>query len=577
MDLAVRFVGQRERHVIVPDRSLTVVNHVPDVDIRLAALEVKEDIGASAQIELEREGRMAAHIQLSGHVAGQVRRCTRLIDSRELQPVEAAERRVVRRERHIVRTEADLMQAVVDRSLDGDARRLAEGDGDNRLIQCDRVRRGDMDLFLADDLAVVLHLRGDLALGAVGHEDAVCDGAHAVFLDRPFHIGGNVDLGADRIRAERIERHGAAGGVVIIVAADGRIREHTVSGGVGDDQDGGGGRTLAAVGQGAVDLQILAGALRAEGGRSAAVTVAGIDAAHSDHVFRHFIHGEAGGIRGLLAVGHGHDKGAVRSDADEGSRCDAAAVILAELVDRIAVRVGLDEPCPRGDRILLPAGHRIGDAAHLDLGDVVGPGFAGDGMLVIVDDKRGVRGAHITEPALAVLIIIAVAHVPAQRLADVLGMLLIVVRGVPAQHRVGRGNDVAVAQLLCVQSLLGSDLNAEITQRRIHALVAGNDVIVVVLQINIHRVDDLASGSLLIVDDDFLFLDAGSELPASFRDQLVVVTIRCVFIVVKIRMGAQRENAGEHDDDKQHCQSLGRSVFDHLFSPFRFLGEALSM
>ena len=304
MDLAVRFVGQRERHVIVLDRALAVVDHVPDVNVRLAALEVKEDIGASAEIELEVNGRIGAHIQRGRHIAGQVRRSARLIDSRELQPDEAAERSVVRNERNVVRAEADLMQAVVDRSLDGDVRRLAEGDGDNRLIQRDRIRRGDGDLLFTHDLIVVDHLHGHVALGAVGREDAVFDGTHALFLERPLGVGGNVDLGADRVSAECIKRHGAAGGVVIIVAGDGGVGKHAVSRSVGDDEDGVGGRTLAAVGQGAVDLQILAGTLRAEGGGSAAVAVAGVDAPHTDHVVRHLIHGEASGERSLISVGH---------------------------------------------------------------------------------------------------------------------------------------------------------------------------------------------------------------------------------------------------------------------------------
>ena len=558
VNLAVRLVSQRERHVVVPDRALSVIDDIPDIDVGLTAFETEEDVRASAEVELEGRGRMAAQIQRRGHVAGQIRRRVRLIDRRKVQPVEAAERRVIRLERNVVRTEADLMQAVVDRRLDGDHGRLAEGDGDNRLVKADRVRCGDMDLFLADDLVVVQHLRGHFALGAVGGEDAVFNGAHALFLDAPLRIGGDVDLGADRVRTERGERHGAVGGVVIIVAGDGGVCKHTVSGGIGDDEDGVGGRTLAAVGEGAVDLQILAGALRAEGGGSAAVTVAGINAALPDHVIRHLIHREAGGIRGLLTVGNGHNKGAVRFYTDKGSRRDASTVILAELVDRISVLVGLDKPCPRGNGVLLPAGHRIGDATHLDLGDAVRSRFTGDGMLIIVYDKHGVSWFHIAERTLAVFVVIAVAHVPAQRLTDILRMLLVVVRGIPAEHRVGRGDDVAVAQLLCGQSLRGSDLGAEITQRRVHALVAGNDVVVVMLHINVHRVDNLSSRALIIVDHDFCLFNAGRELPASLGNQFVVVIARCVFIVVQLCECPHREHAHKHNDNQQQCQALGQ-------------------
>ena len=129
-------------------------------------------------------------------------------------------------------------------------------------------------------------------------------------------------------------------------------------------------------------------------------------------------------------------------------------MICSVLVDRIAVFIGLDEPCPCGDRVLLPACHWISDAAHLDLGNVVGSGLAGDWVLVVIDDKHGIRGVHIAETTLAVLIVIAIAHIPAQRLTDILRMLLIIVRGIPAEHCVRRGNNVAIAQFLCVQSLL---------------------------------------------------------------------------------------------------------------------------
>ena len=249
MHLAVCFVGQRKRHIIIPRSSLSVVDHIPDVDIRLATLEVKEDVRASAQIELEREGRVAAHIQRGGHVAGKVCRCARLVDSSKIQTDKAAERGVICDKCHVVLAQADLVKPVVDRSLDRNARRLSERNGDDRLIQRDRLGCRDGDLLLADDLAIILHLHGDIALGSVRSEDTVFDSSHALFFDCPLGIGGNVNLGADRIRAECIKGHGAAGGVVIIIAGDGGVREHTVSGGIGDDEDGVGSRALAAVGQ----------------------------------------------------------------------------------------------------------------------------------------------------------------------------------------------------------------------------------------------------------------------------------------------------------------------------------------
>ena len=85
------------------------------------------------------------------------------------------------------------------------------------------------------------------------------------------------------------------------------------------------------------------------------------------------------------------------------------------------------------------------------------------------------------------------------------------------------------------------------------------------LQINIHRVDDLASRALIIVDDDFLFLDARRKLPASLGDQLVIV-FRCgVLVVAEIGERAQRKQTRDHNNYKQHRQVSGQTVLVHLF------------
>ena len=249
MNLAVFFVRQGKRHVVIPDRALPVVDDVPDVHVGLTTLKVKEHVRASAQLELEVQSGIAAHVQGGGHIAGDVFGSILLVHRREAQTVEAAQGRVVCGKADVIGAKANLMQAVIDCCLYGDYSCPAERDCNNGLVKGNRVGSGDIDFFLTYDFAVVLHLHGRFTLGAVRGKYAVKDSAHSFFFDRPFHIIRNGNLVADCIRAKRREGHCATRAIIIIIAGDGSVREHTVSGGIGDDEDGVGSRALAAVGQ----------------------------------------------------------------------------------------------------------------------------------------------------------------------------------------------------------------------------------------------------------------------------------------------------------------------------------------
>ena len=576
MDLAVGPVGQGQLQLIIPVGGvLTVVDDIPLIDVSLAALKVPKDLGSSAQVELNSGGGVGAHVQGGGDGAGQIGRGILLIHGNKAQAVEPAQRIIGGGEGDVVCAQADLMDTVVDGGLDGDPGGLAEGDGDHGLVEGNGLRGGDGDAALAHNLAVIDHLGGHSALGAVGDEHAIFDGAHALLLDGPLDIGRDLNLGADGIGAHGSKLHGAAGRVVIIVGLDGGTGKHAVRGSGGDDQNGVGGGALAAVGQGAVDLQFLAGTLGAEGGGAAAVAVRGDDAAHLNHVVSHLIAGKARGIGSLLTVGDSHHQGAVGLHAHEGSRSDAAAVILAVLVDGIAVGVGLDQEAEEhGDSLLLPAGQGIQRAADPDLGHIGGTGLAGQGMVVVIDHHDGLDTAVVLALHIAAVgVELTVQDGVAQGLTNQMGVLFIIRLGVPAQGAVGGGNHVAVAQLLGVQSLNRGGFGAVIALLGPHTLGAGDNLGIGVVQVHGDRVEDLSAGACLVVQNELSFRDTGCEIPVLLGNYLVISKLADVLVILDARgQHTSGDKARKHGNRKQHREKTGQCAFSHCsYSFFSFL------
>ena len=101
-------------------------------------------------------------------------------------------------------------------------------------------------------------------------------------------------------------------------------------------------------------------------------------------------------------------------------------MILAILVLRNTVGIGFYKPSPNRKSVLFPSGHRLGNSAHLNLGNIRGSWFSGYRMNIIVNDNCRVGTTHKSQLALAILIVITVKHVPAQRFADIFGMFFVV-------------------------------------------------------------------------------------------------------------------------------------------------------
>ena len=296
VNLAVFSVSQAQIQIIIPMlRILSVVDHVPLVNIRLTAFKVPKNLGALAEIELYGRGGVCTHIERCGNRTGEIIGCTRFAYSGKFKTVKATERSVGRGKGYVIFSKTDFISNAVNgsRCLYGDRGGLTKRNRHYRLFKRKLVGRSNGNRLFADNLAVINHLNGNLALGTVGFEHTVFNRTHAGFLDLPLYVGGNIHLGTNGIGSESTKFYGTTGGIVVVIGRDLRARKLTVCGSSRNNKDRIRGRTLTAVGQGAVDLQILAGTLRAESSGTTAVTVSGNYTAHLDHVLCHLIGSKA--------------------------------------------------------------------------------------------------------------------------------------------------------------------------------------------------------------------------------------------------------------------------------------------
>ena len=240
-------------------------------------------------------------------------------------------------------------------------------------------------------------------------------------------------------------------------------------------------------------------------------------------------------------------------------------IIDAVLRNRVAVRVGLHEPLPRGDRVLFPTGQRVAQFAHHDLGDAVGSCFTGNRIRIIVNDKNRVATvfAHAVSRAVAVLVVITIQNRIAQRLTDQLRMLLVVSFGIPAECCVRSRNHIAVAELLGGKRLLGYRLRAVASGLGDHALIARKDVRIRIVHVDLYGVDDLTPRACRIVDNNLGLLNTGSQLPKLLGNQLVVGGCSRLIILGRCK-GAHRKQTCNHHYRKKHRQKSGGSSF-HIF------------
>ena len=417
--------------------------------------------------------------------------------------------------------------ALVGGNIQAQRRSLPVGQHHGALLE-GNIGDNDLDGSLAGDLAAPDQLSSHFAGGTVGCKQAgIVDGAHGAVSQLPYGISRDLSSSTDHVSANSIELHSSAGGIELILGGDLSANKLTGSRCSRDYQDTVGGRTLAAVRGRAVQLQLFTGALGQEGRGTAAVTVDRLHTAQGEHKLSHFIAIEADGVGGLTAVIHDHDDGAVGLNTHEGTGSRIGGVILCILVHTVLDQEA--EVC-RND-LLFPTGDGRGSGADLGLGNVSGAYLAV--LLVKVDDKAGLG---TTSLALAVDILDAVHDQIAQRLAIQLGMLGIVSTVVPTQGQVHGGDHIAVAIGLCPGSLLGHDLHTVVLCRKstCHALIAGNDLGILVMDVYLHNVSHLAVRTIIVIQNDLRLCNAGCQLIVVLGDD-VVVAVTDRFVVVNCR------------------------------------------
>ena len=390
---------------------------------------------------------------------------------------------------------------------------------------CQRIRQEgqgvgsyDIDGILANGLAVHEKLHGNGAFLTARHEYAVGYSTHGGIRQLPDRVGGNIRGHTIQIHALGVEADGTAGGIVIGVCRNVSLDKLTLSGRGRNDQNTVRGGTLHAVGGRAVHLQLLAGTLGQEGGGSAAVAVDRLYATQGDHEFRHLVTVETAGEGLLAALVHNDDDGSVCFDTQNGAGSSRFGIIDDVLVDAVFDQ----EMEAGGNKLFFPSCNGIIGLAHLGLGNMGRTGLAV--LFVKVDHKTSV-GPEIA--VLAVSVVLTVHDQRAERLADQLGMLLIVIGIVPMQCRIHGRDHVAVAVLLGVLGLLGHDLSGIILviQPLFHLMVTGHDFGVGVIGIHLYHMAYLTLRAVLLGQNDFGFGNARSQIPIALGDHFQIVAI----------------------------------------------------
>ena len=217
--LTIGTICQRQVEIVITIVVSSAVDNVPNIDISLACLKIPKYFRACAQLKRNADCGLVAHIQGSGYGAGNIRRSRRFTNSAEIQPTNLSKSSISCGKCNIVCAKTDLLRNIANqsRSLYRDLCRFTERNGNNRLIEENRVRRNDGDNLFANNVSFVYHLSSYSTFSAVGLKHTVFDGTHTVFFNLPLCISRNINLGAYCIGAECAKGNAATGGVVRIL------------------------------------------------------------------------------------------------------------------------------------------------------------------------------------------------------------------------------------------------------------------------------------------------------------------------------------------------------------------------
>ena len=209
------------------------------------------------------------------------------------------------------------MNAVVDGSCDTDFHSLAKRYHHFSLIECNRIRHNHMDSGFANYAARIDHLHHSIAHCTVGSEYTVFNSSQRAVCQLPGNISRNFSREAGFISTHSGNADDGTGSNIIVLRSQRGALENTVgnSGRNNDETIGNG--TLRAV-AGAVGNDKFIGALGfcAIGTGTAAIQVSCPNTSQIQHNLCLFLHSQADGFGGLVAVSGHQDNFTVCGDAN---------------------------------------------------------------------------------------------------------------------------------------------------------------------------------------------------------------------------------------------------------------------
>ena len=372
----------------------------------------------------------------------------------------------------------------------------SKGIGDNNI-----------DSGFTNDITLVDHLSCYGAGLAAGNKHAVSDRTHGAVFKLPGNVFGNFCRTTGRVCAGCSEGHSRTGGNELVISLDGSVIKLAVGNCFGHDDNTGESGSLGTIGETALNGK-LAGtfALGNKGGGATAVAVDSIHATEIQHHLSHFMGGKAGGIRSHTAVYHHDNQTAVGLYTDNGSGSCLGCVVLffsqiLTVFHQKAEAYGLSHPLIAGQ-----IGFRI---AKLSLA-------------VLVDDK-------ITTAGMAVVTTRITRESVVAKNFTLINEKTIGVGKVPAKTDVHCSNNIFAEGFLNICCLLRHFHNAPVVGIGIVNTITDifkrrHDRNVVVIGVYLNNMDNLSSGTGIIIENNFGFNSAGSEVVVILLNEIVVVT-----------------------------------------------------
>ena len=428
--------------------------------------------------------------------------------------------------------------------------RFAVGDHGGIGGEAKGIGMDDVDKQLAHYSLVADQLHGDITDSLPGGEDAILDEAHAFIIQLPGDIGRDLGRIAACVNTGDSDSHRSAGSDVAVIGLHNGVIKDTGGGSLRDDHDGVDGRTLGAVGgDGAHHVFSGAFTLGDKGRGAAAVAVDSIDAAQGQHHLAHLVVAQAGGGGGIAAVHLTEDQRSIGLDADHRPGSVRGGALNAggghgTILDQPA-EVGGDG----GPLVAIQGG---GHGAQLSSSI----GIDGQvGLCALVD--LGSTQDHTVPDH------IAVGSVGVVGQSGVHGTDYIVTQGVLI---VGNG----LGQLLGLPD--GGVAGQIIGVQLVDAVVAGNDLDLVIGGVHLEDVDHLPVGAVGIVQDDLLLNRTGGQI-VNVTGNDIVVSVRhrgvkighCLLCGLSGRCG-HGQHANNHHNSQNHRDHTGFQRMIHLFS-----------